>query len=104
MLQQSDKLACELRAAVLAGKHEKAERLAAEYTEALRQYWTRLSPQGRAASSLPQQSRELLAWVRDMTLMQQAMTAQHLAYVQRANRRLTARALYLQTSTLDAQP
>jgi hypothetical protein len=52
---------------------------------------------------LPQQSRELLTWVRDMTLMQQAMAAQHLALAQNANRRLTARALYLETSALAAQ-
>ena len=103
MLPQSDNLARDLRSAVLSEDHEKASRLSAEYTEALRERWTRLSPQERAASPLPQQSRELLAWVRDMTLMQQAMAAQHLALVQRANRRLTARALYLQTAVLDAQ-
>jgi hypothetical protein len=103
MPEPSDSLARELRSAVLAADHEAASRLTVEYTEALRKHWTVLSPQERASSSLPQQSRELLTWVRDMTLMQQAMAAQHLALAQNANRRLTARALYLETSALDAQ-
>jgi len=103
MPQPLDSLACQLRAAVLASDHEKASRLTVEYSAALAHFWTGLPKEERAASSLPKQSLELLNWVRDMTLMQQAMAAQHLALAQNANRRLTARALYLETSALGAQ-
>jgi hypothetical protein len=103
MPQQLDDLARRLRAAVLASDHEKAERLTGEYAEAVREHWISLSAGERAASFVPKQSLELLGWVRDMTLMQQAMAAEQLAFVEQANRRLTARALYLQTSALDAR-
>jgi hypothetical protein len=103
MLPQSDKLACDLRAAVLAGNHEKAERLAVQYTEAVHQRWMLLPAGERAASSLPKQSLELLTWVREMTIMQQAIAAQHLAVVEKASRYQTARALYLRSAALDAR-
>jgi histidinol dehydrogenase len=103
MLQQSDNLACKLRAAVLVNDHEKATLLTVEYTEALRQHWTLLSAPERAASSIPKQSLALLNWVREMTLMQQAMAAEHLSIVEKASRYQTARALYLQSAALDLQ-
>jgi hypothetical protein len=93
-------LARELRAAVLAGDHEKATRLTVEYAAALREHWMTLSAAQRAASALPKQSLELLGWVRDMTLMQQAMAAQHLAMVEKAGRYQTARASYLRSAAL----
>jgi hypothetical protein len=102
MLPQSDKLACELRAAVLAENHEKAELLAAQYTDAVHQQWMRLPATERAVSHLPKQSLELLTWVREMTIMQQALAAQHLAVVQKASRYQTARALYLRSAAFDA--
>ena len=102
MLEMADRLARELRAAVLAVDHEKASRLSAEYTAALREHWMALSLEERAASSVPKQSLELLNWVRDMTLMQQAMAAQHLRVVEKAMRYRTARALYLQSQALNA--
>jgi hypothetical protein len=95
-----DNLARDLRAAVLAVNHEKATRVTLEYSEALRQYWMALSGDERAASSIPQQSRELLNWVREMTLMQQAMTAAQLAMVEKAGRALAARSVYLETAAL----
>ncbi len=98
-----DNLARQLRAAVLANDHAKAERLAVEYTAALGEFWKTLSSAERAASSLPKQSLELLTWVREMTLMHQAMTAAHLSAIERAGRQLTARALYLQSAALEAQ-
>jgi hypothetical protein len=98
-----DDLARRLRAAVLASDHEKAERLTGEYAEAVREHWISLSAEERAVSPVSKQSLELLTWVRDMTLMQQAITAEHLAFVERANRRLTARNLYLQTAALEAR-
>jgi hypothetical protein len=98
-----DDLARDLRAAVLGSDHEKASRLTEEYSEALRRHWTTLSPAECAASSLPKQSLVLLTWVRQMTLMQQAMTAAHLGLVEKASRHLMARNLYLQTAALGAQ-
>ena len=41
-------------------------------------------------------------WVREMTIMQQALAAQHLAVVEKASRYQTARALYLRSAALDA--
>jgi hypothetical protein len=102
MPQLLDKMARDLRAAVLASDHEKATRLTVEYSEALVQHWRLLSSEERAASSLPKQSGELLNWAREMTLMQHAMAAGHLAMVEKASRQLSARALYLQLAALDA--
>jgi hypothetical protein len=99
----ADQLACQLRAAVLGVDHEKAARLSAEYTAAVRDQWIQLSAEQRAVSPLPQQSIELLAWVREMALMQHAMAAGHLAMVEGAGRRLAARALYLQTAALESR-
>ncbi len=103
MRQPLDNLAHDLRAAVLAGDHERATRLSAEYTEAVRRQWTLLSPGERATSSIPKQSIELLTWVRDMTLMQQGMAALQLSAVEKASRQLMARSLYLQLATLDGR-
>jgi hypothetical protein len=97
-----DNLARELRAAVLAIDHQKATRLTAEYTTAVREHWSTLSAQERATSPLPKQSLELLGWVREMTIMQQALAAQHLAVVERASRYQTARAVYLRSAALEA--
>lgn len=104
MRQPPDNLARQLRAAVLANDHATAGRLIVEYSAALGEFWKTLSTAERAASSLPKQSLELLTWVREMTLMQQAMTAAHLSALDRASRQLTARALYLQSAALEAQP
>ncbi|MGP0075351.1 MAG: hypothetical protein ACLPWF_25845 [Bryobacteraceae bacterium] len=103
MPQPLDNLARELRAAVLAVDHEKAARLSAEYSAALREHWMTLSPDECAASLLPKQSLELLNWVRDMTLMQQAMAAQHLRVIEKAMRYRAARALYLQSDALNTR-
>jgi hypothetical protein len=103
MHPRPDNLARELRAAVLASDHEKATRLTVEYSAALQQHWRMLSPFERAASPIPKQSRELLAWVREMTLMQQALAAQHLAAVEKRSRYQTARALYLRSGALEAR-
>jgi hypothetical protein len=98
-----DNLARDLRAATLGSDHETAARLSVAYSTALRQHWSTLSSEQRAASSLPKRSIELLNWVRDMTLMQHAIAAEHLSLAQRASRALAARALYLETSALDAR-
>lgn len=101
MPQPLDNLARQLRAGVLVGNHEDAARLTVEYSEALREHWLTLSNQERVNSPLPKQSLELLGWVRDMTLVQQAMAAQHLALVEKAQRNQVARSLYLQSAALD---
>jgi hypothetical protein len=95
-----DDLALKLRAAVLANQHERAARLTVEYTEALRQYWMTLSAPERAASPLPKQSLELLTWVREMTVMQRALAAEHLGMINKASRYQTARKQYLQSAVL----
>lgn len=86
MPQPPDNLARELRAAVLAGDHVRAERLVLDYGEALRAFWGSLAEEERAASNLPGQVRELLEWTREMTLVQRALTAQHLEIVETASR------------------
>lgn len=103
MPQQPDNLAQKLRAAVLASDHEKAARVTLEYTEAVRQQWTSLTPEQRRASLLPGQSIELLTWVREMTLMQQAIVSDHLAAVEMASRYQNARAVYLRSAAVDTQ-
>ena len=100
MPQPLDNLSRALRAAVLANHHEKAERLAEEYTAALREHWMSLPLQERATSPLPKQSIELLNWAREMTIVQQALAAQHLAVVEKASRYQIARSLYLQSAAL----
>ena len=103
MPQPPDNLALELRAAALASDHEEAARLAAEYTEALSEYWTLLSDEERATSPIPKQSIELLNWVREMTIMQHALATEHLSIVENASRYQTARALYLRSAAPDVQ-
>jgi len=103
MQPRPDNLARELRAAALASDHEKAARLTLQYSAALQQHWTTLSASERAASPIPKQSLEMLTWVRDMTIMQQALAAQHLAAVEKASRYQTARALYLRSAALEAR-
>jgi len=96
-----DRLACELRAAVLGSDHAKATLLTVEFGAAMRGHWTNLSREEREASQLPKISFELLSWVREMTLMQHEMAAQHLAMVRDAGRAVAARATYLETAALD---
>lgn len=101
MPQPLDKLAHRLRAAVLASDHEKATRLTEEYITALREHWMSLPPAERAASPLRKQSLELLAWAREMTIMQRALAAEHLRALDKKIRYRTARALYSQSAALD---
>jgi histidinol dehydrogenase len=98
-----DHLARELRAAVLATDHSEASRLSTAYTEALRAHWTLLSEQERANSHLPKQSIELLTWAQEMTAMQRALAAEHLAIVEQASRYGNARSGYLRSAVLDAE-
>ena len=99
-----DSLAHQLRAAVLGSDHPAALRLVTEYAEALRAYWTALAPAERAVSTVPQQSLELIKWVRDMTLMQRGMAGEHLKMVKKSMRYQAARAQYLQSAASDPRP
>ncbi len=81
-----DKLAGELRSAVLAGDHALTNRIVPEYAEALARHWEMLTPSERATSSLPGLTRELLGWARGMTIVQRAIAAEQLAAVQRTRR------------------
>jgi F0F1-type ATP synthase membrane subunit b/b' len=87
-----DKVARELRGAVLAEDHASAERLAGEYRAALEEAWRALPESARAASSLPQQARETLTWARGMTIVQRAMLAEELAILDKAIRYASDRA------------
>ncbi len=86
MPQPPDNLARQLRAAVLAGDHARAECLVRDYSQALRAFWESLTAEERAASNVPGQVHELLGWAREMTLVQRALTAQHLEIVETASR------------------
>jgi hypothetical protein len=90
MPQPPDKIASQLRAAVLAGDHGQAERLVQEYSGALQVFWRALPEAERTASPVPAQVRELLGWAREMTLVQRALTARHLEIVETASRYGTA--------------
>ena len=81
-----DKLSDEFRSAVLTGDHLGAERLAAQYVEALREMWESLPQREREASPVPSQARELLAWARDVTMVQRALTHQQLTILEKACR------------------
>jgi hypothetical protein len=95
-------LARAIRAAVLGSEHNRAARLAEQYTAALLQQWALMSEAERASSGIPKQARELLTWARDVAIMQHAMAASHLSALEKAHRYLNARANYLQTATPDA--
>jgi hypothetical protein len=81
-----DKLSQQFRSAVLAGDHFGAEQLALQYIEALREMWESLPERERAVSLVPKQARELLAWARDVTTVQRALTQEQLAILEKACR------------------
>lgn len=81
-----NKIARELRSAIAAGDHATAGRLLPRYSQALQSAWESLSPQERAASPLPQQTRELLEWARSVAIIQRALSAEQLATLQKAGR------------------
>jgi hypothetical protein len=91
MSQALDRLSRDLRSALLGGDHVLANRLVAEYTAALRELWESMPESERAASSIPEQARELLTWARDMTVVRRAIDAAQLAVVNKASRYSAAR-------------
>ena len=91
MSQALDSISRDLRSALLGGDHVLANRLVPEYTDALRELWESMPESERAASSIPEQARELLTWARDMTVVRRAIDAAQLAVVQKASRYSAAR-------------
>jgi hypothetical protein len=91
MSQALHNISRELRSALLGGDHVLANRLVSEYTDALRELWERMPESDRAASSIPQQTRELLTWAHDMTVVRRAIDAAQLAVVEKAGRYNAAR-------------
>jgi hypothetical protein len=76
----------ELRAAVLAVDHARAEAAVHRYVKAVRQSWEALPEQEREISSIPARACELLAWARQMTLIQRNLAADQYRAVQKASR------------------
>lgn len=85
-LQPLDKIANEFRSAILAADHTSAAGLVTEYVEAVRQAWELMPAHERAASQLPVQARELLAWAQNVTIGQRNLTSQQLEIVDIASR------------------
>jgi len=86
MSEVLDNISRELRAAVLAGDHALAERRFCEYAQTVAQIWRALSESDRRASTLPQTVHELITWIRGMTIVQRAISAEQLAAVEQALR------------------
>ena len=76
----------ELRAAVIACDHARAEGAVHRYVEAVRQSWEALPAQERGRSSIPARACELLAWARQMTLIQRNLAADQHRVLQKASR------------------
>jgi hypothetical protein len=81
-----DRASHELRAAVVAGDYARAESAVSHYAETVRQVWEALPESERASSQIPSRSRELLAWAREMALIQRNMAADQYAVLQKARR------------------
>jgi hypothetical protein len=74
----------ELRAALIAADHVRAENAVSQYVEAVRQVWESLPEQERAGSTIHARTRELLAWAREMALIQRNLAADQYAVLQKA--------------------
>jgi len=79
----ADKIARDLRAALLAEDHDRAGALAAEYAGAIGAAWNRLSDSQRGASEMPKHALELLAWSRDLALIRRALLSEHLTMLEK---------------------
>jgi hypothetical protein len=81
-----ERASLELRAAVIAADHARAERAVTHYVEAVQQFWEALPEQERGSSQIPSRTRELLAWAREMALIQRNLAADQYAVLQKARR------------------
>jgi len=98
-----DKLSRELRAAILAGDHALANRIAPKYAEAVREFWDTVPASDRAGSTVPRVARELLTWARGMTIVQRAIAADELGVVQRTKRYNQERLERVRTSSIQVR-
>jgi hypothetical protein len=80
----------ELRAAVIAADHARAECALSDYVRALQQTWEVLPEQERAVSAIPRTAHELLAWARQMTLIQRNLARDQYAILQKTSRYYSA--------------
>jgi len=97
-----DHIARDFRAAVLGSDHILAARLAEQYAAAVRLQWALMSQAERASSGLPKQATELLTWAQNATKQQYDIAAMQSSTIEKANRHLNARAVYLRSAALDA--
>jgi hypothetical protein len=81
-----EQAARELRAAVMAVDHARAEGAVHRYVEAVRRSWEALPDQERAVSAIPARACELLAWARQMTLIQRNLATDQHRVLQKASR------------------
>ena len=79
-------LSREFRAALIAGDHARAQHLFSGYVEALRALRGSLPDEEFAASGEPARARELLRWARQAALIQRALAADQLAFLQKASK------------------
>jgi len=93
-----DRIARDLRSAVLAADHAGAQRLASEYTKALAEFWETLPEPARGSSTLATQANELLTWARGMTIVQRAILGEQLAVLEKSLRYATDQAGKQQSS------
>ena len=71
---------------MIAADHLRAESAVSRYVEAVRQAWEALPEEERTASQIPARTRELLAWAREMALIQRNLAADQLGILQKASR------------------
>jgi hypothetical protein len=81
-----ERASLELRAAVIAADHARAERAVSGYVEAVQNVWESLPEQERGSSQIPSRTGELLAWAREMALIQRNLAADQYAALQKARR------------------
>jgi hypothetical protein len=92
MPQTLDKIARDLRGAILAADPFQAERLTIEYRDELVKVWLSMSDSERAVSMLPQKATELLTWARGMAIVHRAMLVDQMIVLDRAIRYTSNRA------------
>lgn len=95
LISAVDQASRDLREAVIAADHSRAERASSRYVGALQKLWEALPDQERAASVIPARASELLAWAREMAIIQRALTADQLSVLQKASRYQNATGSYI---------
>jgi hypothetical protein len=80
-----DRVARAFRAAIIARDANRAARLSQTYGLAVARVWASLTNAERAASQLPAQARELLAWARKTVADDRRLAAEHLEAIRKAS-------------------